>query len=172
MLARQIILPRPLPTKLTPLRPYSCSLLVAPKKVNSFGIKQIQPLFAKHPGCGVPLAAGFRVLCLASPRSITPFKINTSKSATKQTTLTISRINTYAKTGGGYPHHLPTFRHFPNQEFLCALCVGAGPDSVGVANSFETFRRFDIPTFAPFSATMGGLRAQGHNRGTDETASD
>ncbi len=30
----------------------SCSLFVVAKKVNSFGIKQIQPLFAKHPGWG------------------------------------------------------------------------------------------------------------------------
>jgi len=52
MLARQIIFSRPLPIKLTPFLPYSCSLFVTPKKVNSFGIKQIQPLFAKHPGCG------------------------------------------------------------------------------------------------------------------------
>src|SRR6266852_4180831 len=30
----------------------SCSLFVVSKKVISFGIKQIQPLFAKHPGWG------------------------------------------------------------------------------------------------------------------------
>src|SRR6266478_3089640 len=32
----------------------TCSLFVVAKKVNSFGINQIQPLFAKHPGVGVP----------------------------------------------------------------------------------------------------------------------
>jgi len=121
MLARQIILPRPLPAKLTPLRPYSCRLFVAPQKINSFGIKQMQTLFAKHPGWGVPLAACLGVLCLAPLRSITPFRINTCKSVTKQTTLTTSRINTYAKTGGrGTPGLSQTFRHFPNQEFLCS----------------------------------------------------
>ncbi len=31
-------------------------------------------------------------------------RINTCKSVTKQTTLTIFRINTYAKTRGGPPH--------------------------------------------------------------------
>ena len=34
---------------------------------------------------------------------LSTFRINTCKSATKQTTLTISRINTYAKTRGGGP---------------------------------------------------------------------
>jgi outer membrane lipoprotein-sorting protein len=34
-----------------------CGLFVISKKVNSFAIKQIQPLFAKHPGWGVPLRA-------------------------------------------------------------------------------------------------------------------
>ena len=56
MLARQIILPRPLAIKLTPLLPYSCSLLLALKKVNSFAIKQIQTLFAKCRGWGIPNA--------------------------------------------------------------------------------------------------------------------
>jgi hypothetical protein len=32
----------------------SCSLFAVAKKVNSFGIKQIQPLFPKHPGWGIP----------------------------------------------------------------------------------------------------------------------
>jgi hypothetical protein len=35
---------------------------------------------------------------------ITPFRINTCKSVTKQTTLITFRINTYAKTGEGGPH--------------------------------------------------------------------
>src|SRR6266849_2041619 len=60
MLARQIILSEPSPTDLTPLLRYSCKLFLAlslegfaPKKVNSFGIKQIQTLSAKHPGGGI-----------------------------------------------------------------------------------------------------------------------
>src|SRR5216684_1330643 len=52
MLARQIILPRPSSTKLTPLLRYSCKLFVAPKKVNSFGIKQIQTLLQHTRGMG------------------------------------------------------------------------------------------------------------------------
>ena len=51
-----LVLPRqttsldPLPTDLTPFLSYSYSLLRAPKKLNSFRIKQMQPLFRKHPG--------------------------------------------------------------------------------------------------------------------------
>jgi hypothetical protein len=58
MLARQISLLPPLPTTLTPLLRYSCKLLVASKKVNSFAIKQIHTLSAKHPGWGVQLCVG------------------------------------------------------------------------------------------------------------------
>jgi hypothetical protein len=58
MLARQISLLPPLPTALTPLLRYSYKLFVAPKKVNSFVIKQIQTLSAKHPGWGVQLCVG------------------------------------------------------------------------------------------------------------------
>jgi hypothetical protein len=46
------------------------------------------------------------------PPLITPFRINTCKSVTKQTTLITFRINSYAKTGGGGPT-------------LCALCFRA-----------------------------------------------
>jgi hypothetical protein len=47
--------PTPHPTTaLTLDRSYCCSLLVVAKKVNSFGIKQIQALFPNHPGWGIP----------------------------------------------------------------------------------------------------------------------
>jgi hypothetical protein len=58
MLARQISLLSPLQTKLTPFLRYSYKLFVAPKKVNSFAIKQVQTLSAKHPGWGVQLCVG------------------------------------------------------------------------------------------------------------------
>ena len=49
----------------------ACRLFVAPKKVNSFAIKQIQPLFAKHPGWGCPSAISVLrsqcTLCWAFP---------------------------------------------------------------------------------------------------------
>jgi hypothetical protein len=48
MLAGQITLLDALPTKLTPLLRYACGVFAAPKKVNSFAIKQIQPLFQEH----------------------------------------------------------------------------------------------------------------------------
>jgi hypothetical protein len=41
-----------LPFASTLLFSYSCTLFVVAKKVNSFGIKQIQTLFAKHPAWG------------------------------------------------------------------------------------------------------------------------
>ena len=53
MLARQITVPRNSPTKLTPLLRYSCKLFGATENVNSFSIKQIRTLSAKHPGWGV-----------------------------------------------------------------------------------------------------------------------
>jgi hypothetical protein len=53
MVARQVTLLDPLPTTLTPLFRYSCELFVAPKKVKSFGIKQIPHSFCKIPGVGV-----------------------------------------------------------------------------------------------------------------------
>ena len=58
MLARQMSLLPPLPTTLTPFLRYSCKLFAAPKKVNSFVIKQIRTLSANHPGWGVQLCVG------------------------------------------------------------------------------------------------------------------
>src|SRR5713226_2982922 len=65
MLARQIILRRSLPAKLTPLFQYSCKLFVAPKKVNCFGIRQIQSLL-QNTRVGVYLARLLR-LCITIP---------------------------------------------------------------------------------------------------------
>ncbi len=42
----------PVVTHLSPVASYCCKLFVAPKKVKSFAIKQIQTLFTKHPGGG------------------------------------------------------------------------------------------------------------------------
>ena len=101
MLARRITLPQPFPTKLTPLLPYPCRLFVALKKVNPFGIKQIQPLFAKHPGWGVVMPWLATRHSPLDTSSLTPFRINTYESVTKQATLTTFRINTYKKQGEG-----------------------------------------------------------------------
>jgi hypothetical protein len=43
-----------------PFFSYDCSLFCALKKVNSFAIKQIQPLFRKHPGWGYLDLEAFR----------------------------------------------------------------------------------------------------------------
>src|ERR1700731_5495880 len=42
---------------------------------------------------------------------LTTFRINTCKSVSKQTTLTPFRMNTYAKPGGGGPHHFRALHH-------------------------------------------------------------
>src|SRR6266403_1419179 len=52
MLARQTILPRPSPAKLTPLLRYSCSLLPLFLRVASFVFNSLQPLLPKTGGWG------------------------------------------------------------------------------------------------------------------------
>jgi len=54
ILARQIILPRPSPTKLTPLFRYSCSLLPLFLRVRPFVFNSLQPLLPKTGGWGIP----------------------------------------------------------------------------------------------------------------------
>ena len=129
MLARQITLPRPFPTKLTPLLRYSCRLFVVLKKVNPFGIKQIRTLLAKYRGWGYPRTPRFQnqppapsslhqlhALCVSATRHsslatrhflLSPFRINTFRTVTKQTTLTLFRITTYEKPRGRGASHRP-----------------------------------------------------------------
>ncbi len=60
-----------------------------------------------------------------SPLALTPFRINTCKSVSKQRTLTRFRINTYEKRGEGGPplaHYSPLAAHSPN------LAAGARDD--------------------------------------------
>ena len=52
MLAPRITLIDPLPSTLTPLLRYACSLLATPKRLTPFRIKHIQPLLQKHGGGG------------------------------------------------------------------------------------------------------------------------
>ena len=52
MLSRQIILPRPSPTKLTPFLRYSCGLLPLFLRVASFVFNSLQPLLPKTGGWG------------------------------------------------------------------------------------------------------------------------
>jgi hypothetical protein len=60
MLARQIILPRPLPTNLTPFLRYSYSLLPLFLRVPSFVFNSLQPLLPKTGGWGIPRASHLR----------------------------------------------------------------------------------------------------------------
>src|SRR5713101_5826428 len=69
--------------------------------------QQLAASFPKTPGWGVPRfsfqlpTAHYPLLTTHSP--LTTFRINTCKSVSKQRTLTIFRMNTYAKQGeGGY----------------------------------------------------------------------
>jgi hypothetical protein len=104
--------------------PNSCRLILLQTLLHS---QTRQPLsnqvnpnsFAKTPGVGVPLRqlSALRVSALSfsaafarpsrrfSCSPLTTFRMNTCKSVSKQSTLTIFRMNTYAKQGGrgGYP---------------------------------------------------------------------
>jgi hypothetical protein len=79
-----------------------------------------------------------------------PFRINTSKSVTKQRTLNTFRINTYAKLGGGghelgrrsYPPKTPAtpeFTYFPAKPFVQQWFTMANPNFMGpkVASMFH-----------------------------------
>jgi len=91
--------PHPL-AKLNPSPSHSCSLFALFPALPFFRINHLQPLFAKHPGWGVPNAYRTQRERLRHPSSTSPFRMNTCKSVSKQTTLTPFRMNTYAKPGG------------------------------------------------------------------------
>jgi hypothetical protein len=185
MLARQITLPRPFPTKLTPLFRYSCRLFVVLKKVNPFGIKQIRTLFAKYRGVGVlthaslsdsatptlvsaPTPRSLRLrhsftpifegsLATRLPRSardhflLSPFRFNTCrfntcKSASKQRTLSPSKMNTYEKQGeGGTKRSGKT----PSPRASASLGVSLPRASKGALSLFR--RRLPTGTHFPFN---------------------
>jgi hypothetical protein len=124
MLARQVISTAAFPIKLTPLLRHSCRLFVAPKKVNSFGIRQIETLFAKHPGCGVPstgsswasalLLSIFIALCFHNLTK--PFSRNSHVFTSIQNPRGVT-LYPVAKFMG----------HIPESEiFLCAPCALCG----------------------------------------------
>ncbi len=54
MLARQTTSLRTLPASLSSLHSVNCSLLPLFFRLSPFGISNLQPLFAKHPGWGTP----------------------------------------------------------------------------------------------------------------------
>jgi len=107
-----------------------------PLKVSCLSFCNLYPLFSvacslfrgNTPG-GIPLsqALGFRVATLPSEHAhlfsrrvcapLSTFRINTCKSASKQTTLSPFRINTCEKPGEGVPslsrHSSLATRHFP-----------------------------------------------------------
>jgi hypothetical protein len=113
---------------------YSYKLYVAAKKLNSFAIKQIRTVLQKRPGWSVPNESRmsreprpratpygrrrhlpFFTLATRSrhPAVLTTFRMNTCKSVSKQRTLIIFRMNTYAKRGEGGEGHLPNLASIP-----------------------------------------------------------
>ena len=78
------------------LLPALCSLFAAPKKVNSFAINQIQPLFAKHPGWGMPSVQP------STPISKRRRRPDTA-STTAQRSLLASRCQSYARQVHSHP---------------------------------------------------------------------
>jgi hypothetical protein len=66
-----------------------------------------------------------------SPLALTPFRINTCKSVSKQTTLTSFRINTYEKHRGGGPLSPTTHRPLPTLPTLRLVRVAMGGLELG-----------------------------------------
>jgi hypothetical protein len=74
----------------------------------ALGVRELAPDFFSGPGFRQSRFAIPTLLqkgeFLAQNYNISPFRINTYKSVSKQMTLTTFRINTYEKTGGGGPY--------------------------------------------------------------------
>jgi hypothetical protein len=85
----------------TPCSQHFAASLSLPKKATPLQSSKSSLFFGNTRGGGLPPATHSGACTLAPPRSITPFGINTCKSATKQKTLSTCRINTYAKPGRG-----------------------------------------------------------------------
>jgi len=115
-------------------------------------ISKLQPLFSR-PSCNLvntivaepvhlspslsPLCSDLSALCVkpflafaGRQAPLTPFRINTCKSVSKQTTLTSFRITTYEKQGEGGTPSSPC----PLCSHLSALCVKPPPAFAGVPN--------------------------------------
>jgi hypothetical protein len=79
----------------------SCTVLSIPDHENEAHPLPFQSLahsFAKTPGWPPPSTVSYR---MSNYGRVNPFRINTYKSVSKQSTLTTFRINTYVKHGGG-----------------------------------------------------------------------
>src|ERR1700676_5080629 len=90
----------PLPPNLTPLLPYYCELFATSHKVTAFIIKHMQTLLSNHPGTLFrSILTNARGCAPQEEHAVpaSPFRMNTCKSVTKQTTSTPFKINTYAK---------------------------------------------------------------------------
>jgi len=146
MLARQITLLDSLSAKLTPLLRYSCRLFVAPKKVNSFGIKQIQTLSAKYRGWGY-LAQFGTDFCAAMPHFCQPFVFMVLRIAFPATPFP-------SQTSALPPGVYPSQTKFPNQEssrrssaFSAPARHRAGLSVIFYSSDFPS--RSNVPTFRP-----------------------
>src|SRR5713101_655999 len=115
MLPRQLTLPPHPLAKLNPSLSHPCSLFALFPALPFFRINHLQPLFAKHPGGGIPDAYRTQSERLRHRSSISTFRMNTCKSVSKQTTLTPFRMNTYEKPGEGGLINPPSRTEFHSQ---------------------------------------------------------
>ena len=99
-----------------------CSLLRGAKKVNSFGIKQIQPLFPKYPGCGVStyLSSG----------------INNIRQGFSGTRLRFSRVTSHQSQVTSHAP-APLFSYSCELPFLQAFYFHNDPHCPGVGAAFQ-----------------------------------
>src|SRR5258707_9396118 len=109
MLARQIILPRPSPTKLTPLLRYACSLLPLFLRIASFVFNSLQPLLPKTGGWGT-LAQVISDLARRTHRFFTPLFSCSYKSLFSQ----LPCFHIYTKRGVFFASWME-FTHSPSQ---------------------------------------------------------
>jgi hypothetical protein len=125
MLARQIILPRPLAIKLTPLLPYSCSLPLARSQKSQLLCNQANPdSFCKIPGVGVPSTGSPWASALLLSISIALCFHNLTKPFSRNSHGFTSIRNPRGVTL--YPMAKFMCRIPKSESFLCALCALCG----------------------------------------------
>jgi hypothetical protein len=153
MLPRQITLPQLLRSAVTPLLRYSCKLFVAPQKVNSFGIKQIQTLSAKHPGVGVP-----HTVCLGllrrDARLLSALCFHGLTNCFSRNPFSFTNICIAPRcTPRGANSQIRNLISTPPRS-LRLPAAGRAQRHLLFFGLSEPFKRSDIPTFSPFSARM------------------
>ena len=150
MLSRQITITRPLPTKLTPLLRYSCSLLPLFLRVPSFVFNSLQPLLPKTGGWG-GLTQVISDLARRTHRFITPLFSWSYKSLFSQ----LPCFHIYTKRGVFFP----SWMEFAHPHSQIRNLLGAPPRSLrlpaaGQGSALSLYSsdfpsRSNAPTFRP-----------------------